>query len=308
MSYPAPVTTRPDHPRLTPAVQALLVVHLAVAFVAATVWRTEDMARALAFQWDAGQPFRWWSIVSYMFVHAGVWPLLANLYGLFLFGPRLEHSWGTKRFVRFYLLAGLGGLAAHVLFVRGDALLVGSSAAVFGVMGAYAMQWPREEIQLFGIVPVRVWSVVVMLATFSLILGVFGGVDATPQPAYLAHLGGFAMAWFYMRTPPSMSIEQLRQRVSQVPDTDDSPPRAIPRNPPRQRERMDEVDEIVAKSKAMVAKRPAVAARAAKRDSGAERRAALDRVLDKISAHGIESLTSEEKLVLEEMSRRLRDS
>ena len=90
------------------------------------------------------------------------------------------------------------------------------------------------------------------------------------------------------------------------PDADD-PPRAIPRTLPRSRERGDEVDEIVAKSKAIAAKRPAAitpARKLASRDLKAEE---LNRVLDKISAEGLDSLTSDERSVLEEMSRRLRE-
>lgn len=300
MSYPE--THEQEFPRITPAVQVLIAINVAVMFVAYTIWG--DINAMLAFRWSAIDEMRWWTALTYMFAHAGMWHLIVNMYTLFVFGPRLEHMWGTKRFVRFYVLAGLGGLLAHVLFVRSDGMLVGASAAVFGVMGAFAFQWPRQEIHLFGILPMRVWTFVVAMAVFNLAMGVLGA----PGVAYFAHLGGFVVAWFYVRTPPGMSIEQLRQRVSPVADSDDSPPRAIPRTLPRQRERLEEVDEIVAKSKAVAAKRPAAATPGRKRDSGAERQEAIDRVLDKISAHGIESLTPAERDLLEEASRRLRDT
>ena len=301
MSYPS--TNDQDYPRMTPAVQALIAINVAVTFVAYTVWSRTEMAEALAFRFTSIQS-HWYTLLTYMFVHADVWHLVGNMFGLFVFGPRLEHMWGTKRFLRFYFLAGFGGLVAHLLFVHDSSMLLGASAAVFGVMGAYALQWPKQEMYFFGVVPMRVWTLVVALAIYNLVLGLYsmsaGGV------AYFAHLGGFAVAWFYMRTPQGMSIDQLRQRVSQVPDADDSPPRAIPRTMPRQRERVDEVDEIVAKSKAAVAKRPAVTTPAQKRDSQAERQEAMNRVLDKISAEGMDSLTSDELELLEEMSKRLK--
>jgi len=303
MSYPA--ANEQDYPRMTPAVQALIAINVAVTFVAYTVWSRADLANALGFRFTTIES-RWYTLLTYMFVHADVWHLLGNIFALFVFGPRLEHLWGTKRFVRFYFLAGLGGLVAHLLFVHDASLLVGASAAVFGIMGAYAMQWPKQEMYFFGVVPMRVWTLVVGLTIYNLAMGMYGASVGGSAVAYFAHLGGFAVAWFYMRTPPGMSIDQLRQRVSQVPDGDDSPPRAIPRTMPRQRERMDEVDEIVAKSKAAVAKRPAIATPVAKRDSRAERQEALNRVLDKISAEGIDSLTSDERQVLEDMSRRLK--
>jgi hypothetical protein len=110
-------------------------------------------------------------------------------------------------------------------------------------------------------------------------------------------------AYIYMRMSASPGIDQVRQRVANVPEADE-PPRAIPRNLPR-RERGDEVDDIVAKSKAIAAKRvsastPTSRRREAKADE-------LNRVLDKISEQGIASLTGDERRLLEEMSRKLRD-
>ena len=106
-----------------------------------------------------------------------------------------------------------------------------------------------------------------------------------------------------MRMATTTAMDQVRQRVANLPDADE-PPRAIPRNLPR-RERGDEVDDIVAKSKAIASKRAvAVTPSARRRDAKAEE---LNRVLDKISEHGIDSLTSDERKVLEEVSKLLRD-
>ena len=90
-----------------------------------------------------------------------------------------------------------------------------------------------------------------------------------------------------------------------MPDTEE-PPRAIPRALPRSRERVDEVDEIVAKSKAVAAKRPTAVTpiqKASLRDLKADD---VNRVLDKISAEGLDSLSADERRILEEMSRKLR--
>ena len=303
MSYPA--TTEQDYPRMTPAVQALIAINVAIMFLQATIVSPGAMQDALGFEF-ASAPTRWWSVATYMFVHGDFWHLFWNMYALFVFGPRLEHAWGTKKFSVFYLLSGLGGLVCYALFFRGSGhLLLGASGAIFGVMGAYALQWPKQEVYLFWVLPMRVLTLVMLLVGFNLAMGLFSIAGGGTNVAYFAHLGGFLVAWLYMRTPPSVTIEQLRQRISQVPDTEE-PPRAIPRALPRSRERVDEVDEIVAKSKAVAAKRPAVvtpASKATSRDLKAEE---VNRVLDKISAEGLESLTSEERRLLEEVSRRLR--
>ena len=307
MTYPA--SNEEDYPRMTSAVRALIAINVVILFLQKTIISPETVETALGFNF-ATAPTHWWTVATYMFVHAGLWHVLWNMYALFIFGPRLEHFWGTKKFVFFYFLSGLGALICYTLFFRDSgALLLGASGAIFGVMGAYALQWPKQEILFMWVLPMRVLTLVLLLVGFNLAMGLFslamGAGGGGTNIAYFAHLGGFIVAWLYMRTPPSVSIEQLRQRISQVPDSDD-PPRAIPRALPRSRERVEEVDEIVAKSKALAAKRPAAitpSRKLASRDLKAED---VNRVLDKISAEGLDSLTSEERSILEEMSRRLR--
>ena len=326
--------------RLTPAVQAIIALNL-VVMLAQTAVGYPDMRAWLGFD-TAGLPGHWWSPVTYMFLHAGLTPLLVNAYALYLFGPRVERQWGgaagsliqsaaegqrptswggagsgtSRRFAGFYLLCGLGGVACQLLFFR-TGTLVGASAAVFGVMTAYAMQWPDDEVMFLFVFPVRARSLVVGLLVFNVVMGVAGdgsagaaaaagagaGAAGGTNLAYFAHLGGVFAAYVYMRmASTSPNMDQVRQRVANVPDADE-PPRAIPRSPPR-RERGDEVDDVVAKSKATIAKRVVAASPAPRRiESRADE---LDRVLDKISQQGIDSLTSDERHVLEEMSKRLR--
>src|SRR5262249_896264 len=105
--------------------------------------------------------------------------------------------------------------------------------------------------------------------------------------------------------------DRFRQRISPAPDyPEDVPPRAIPRTLPRARsQQRDEADEIVAKSKAVAAQQPSTTARvtgAPRRPAAGSRQPELDRVLDKISSSGLESLSTDERAVLDEMARRLR--
>jgi membrane associated rhomboid family serine protease len=293
---------QPQPQRLTAAVQAIIATTIAVAFLqAVSVLPYPDLARWFGFDL-ASLPNHWWTPLTYMFVHVGAWHVLANMYGLYLFGPRLEQTWGSKKFAWFYVFCGLGGVVFQMLFIRTGGL-VGASAAVFGVMTAYAMQWPDDEVYLMFFVPMRVRTVVVGLCLFNLVMGVVAtGDGGGTNIAYFAHLGGVMAAYAYMRMAASTGIDQVRQRVASLPDADE-PPRAIPRNMPR-RERGDEVDDIVAKSKAIAAKRAVTLAPPPRRREA--RADDLNRVLDKISERGIESLTGDERKILEEMSRRLR--
>ena len=296
-----------DTPRLTRGVQALVAANVAILFLQWTVVSDADLFATLGFR-DANLPRTLWSALTYSFAHYGFWHLTVNMFALLTFGPRLESVMGTRAFTLYYLWCGLGGAVAHLLFVR-TGVLIGASAAVLGVMYGYAQHWPDDEIALFGLIPVRAWTMVVVLAVANLAIGVTAASElGADRTLYLAHLGGVAFGWLYLRTPPAASIERLRQRISPAPDyQDEAPPRAIPRTLPRQRTQRDEADEIVAQSKAIAAQHPAARAVVTPvRTSGEIRAAELDRVLDKISANGLESLTADERAQLDAMAKRLR--
>lgn len=297
------ISDEQDYPRITPAVQWLIALNVAVFFLQLTVVRAEDMWGALGFQLMdlTEQP---WTILTYMFVHGGFVHLAVNMYMLWLFGPRIEHSWSSGRFSFFYVLCGLGGWLFHLLFAR-QGVLIGASGAIYGVMLAYALRWPDDELTIFPFVFLRLkmkW-VVLLLVGINLSLGI-GGAAVGSGVAYFAHLGGFAVAWLYLRWTAMPSVDRLRTRVSAAPDISDEPPRPIPRNQPRPRERLSEIDEVVARSNAIAQQRPREARRTATATPPSLE--AIDPVLDKISRQGIESLTPAEKRLLEEYSRRLR--
>lgn len=291
-----------DYPRLTKAVQWLIAINVAIYFLQLTVVGPQNMLPALGFQAD-NLSRAWWTIGTYMFVHGGFWHLALNMYTLYIFGPRVEHAWSAGEFTRFYLLCGLGGWFFHLLFAR-DSLLIGASAAVLGVTLAYATRWPDDEVFLFGVLPLKVKWMVVGLVVINIIGGMaesHGGV------AYLAHLGGLAAGWLYLRTSSGgAGIDRFKQRVSPAPDIPDTPPRAVPRSMPRAREKRNEIDEIIARSNAAVSRRQAPQAPPVGIKT-AGKMSELDLVLDKISQHGLDSLTREEKLLLEAKSRELRD-
>ena len=312
MTTPA-IPTSPETRRLTPAVQVLIAINVAIMFLQWTIVSSSDVFAVLGFQ-DGSLQRTLWSALTYSFAHYGFWHLAVNMYALFAFGPRLESAMGTRAFALYYLWCALGGAIAYMVFVR-TGILVGAAAAVLGVMFGFAQQWPDEEVVLLGVLPVRAWTVVLLFAVTNLALGMAGAGDVPggERVVYLAHLGGLAFGWLYFRTPPASSIERLRQRISPAPDyPDEVPPRAVPKTLPRQRggtqQQRDEVDEVVAKSHAIVARQPTPRPTpVVPRPAGDVRTSELDRVLDKISAGGIESLSPTDRAVLEEMARRLRE-
>lgn len=295
-----------NRPQLTRAVQGIIALNVAIYFLQLTVVGPDNMLQALGFE-ARNLSRSWWTVVTYMFVHAGFLHIALNMYTLYLFGPRLEWAWSPTEFTKFYIVSGIGGWVFHLLFAR-ESLLVGASAAVYGVMLAYALRWPNDEVFVFGVIPMKVKWMVTLLVGLNLVAGMAPGGNAGGV-AYLAHLGGLAAAWLYLRTAMTGgSLDRLRQRVSSVPDLPDETPRAVPRSSPRSREqRGGVVDEIVARSQAALrdptGPEPRPIGAKASTPPGRED---LNAVLDKISRSGLESLTTSERRLLEELSRELR--
>lgn len=298
-----PLTDDMDAPRLTRAVRWLIALNIAVFFVQLTTVGTANMQQWLGYLFEKELAAGWWTVFTYPFVHGSFWHLAIGAYTLYLFGPRLERAWSAGELTRYYVLCGLGGWLFHLLFAR-EALLVGATAPVLGVALAHAMRWPDDEVALFGVLPLRVRSLMALMVAANLVVGMVAAGEGAGI-SYLAHIGGLITGWLYLRSSAGPSLERLRQRVSPLPDMPDEPPRAVPRSLPRSREREREIDDIVAQSNAALRRRPASSAPpVASRPAPA--RTDLNAVLDKISEHGMESLTIEERKLLEEKSRELR--
>jgi hypothetical protein len=134
-----------------------------------------------------------------------------------------------------------------------------------------------------------------------------GMSSAATGVAHFAHLGGFAFAFLYMQFPSRQSLEDLRGRISPAPDYGDEPPRPIPRGPRAPRERSEPTDDIVARSRAVVARQrnTAVVKRTPPAQAVEDSKVEMDRILDKISASGLESLSEDERRLLDEAAREL---
>ncbi|MDA1081180.1 MAG: rhomboid family intramembrane serine protease [Gemmatimonadetes bacterium] len=205
--------------------------------------------------------FRPWSIVTYMFLHASITHILFNMIGLFFFGPQVESRIGARRFVQLYFISGISGALFQFIFSPRSAV-IGASAGVFGVMLAFAIFWPRVQIMIWGIIPIQArWLVVITtaLALYSGFGGSRGGV------ADFAHLGGYAGAYLFLKMiDPARRVAKFRASTIAKPDKD----------------------------KLANWKRVDVAAvHEVNRDE-------LNRILDKISATGLTSLSAEERLFL----------
>lgn len=214
-------------------------------------------------------PYRPWTLLTYMFLHAGFGHLLFNMLGLYFFGPRVESRLGGRRFLGLYLTSGLVG--ALLSLATPYARIVGASGAVFGVMLGFARYWPREPIYLWGVFPVEA-RVLVVVTTVLALWGAFS--RATGGIAHFAHLGGYVGGYVYLRWMEARS-PAARFRAQLAP----KPKRASGADIERWR-RID-----------------ASALHPVNREE-------LERVLAKVNAEGIPGLTPGEREFLERFSAR----
>jgi membrane associated rhomboid family serine protease len=265
---------------LTPWVQRLIIANVAVFLI-------QNMAPIVTYHLafvPAEVLLRPWTIVGYMFAHGGFWHLFWNMLGLFFFGPPLESRWGSREFLKFYFICGMGGAALSFLFAF-NAPIIGASAAVYGVMLAFAMNWPDAPIYIWGILPVKAKYLVGVLAVFSVMSMMGSGGD---NIAHAAHLGGFAAAFVYLRlSGPGGALGNVRKMM--------------------QKQKMRVVPEEQKQQRTPAVRTGPPPGSARRRGvSGDEDKLLdeLDRVLEKISSQGMSSLSAEERRLLDEVSRR----
>lgn len=281
---------------MTPWVKRLLIANTAL-YVAVLLGRFFIPGNIVA-EWFAFQPANFltkpWTVVTYAFFHAGVMHLLWNMLTLFFFGPPLEERWGSRAFIKFYLVAAAGGALFSVLFAFLDpaSYIVGASGATLGLMMAFAMIWPDMEVHIFGIFPVKMKWLVAALVFINLAMALEGSGG---QTAVLAHLGGMAAAFLYLKSPWGPS------GWGELPST--------PRR--KQQKRGMALVPWGGKKPVATASTAGTATQtrpAPVRSAKAERELLddVDRILDKISANGLGSLTEEERKRLDEVSRRYR--
>ncbi|MGH7669413.1 MAG: rhomboid family intramembrane serine protease [Gemmatimonadaceae bacterium] len=202
-----------------------------------------------------------WTIVTYMFLHGGWLHILFNMIVLFFFGPRVESRLGSKRFITLYFLSGVAG-AGLSFFLAPDAAIIGASAAVFGVETAFAKYWPRELIYIWGVIPIPAFLLIALTVGYSLWSGMNG---STSGVADFAHLGGIGAGFLYLVW---LDRHQGTKRF---------------------------------RAKATAPMKPVKVLNWHKVDPAGIHelnREEVNRILDKISAHGVNSLTADERVFL----------
>lgn len=198
-------------------VNLILLVNIGVFFM----WQTADEARFLymennfAVSWSALEAGRYWTLLTSVFSHNYFFHLFINMFVLRSFGSLLEVVLGSRRFLRFYLVAGLSGSLLHCFVSRfvlylPDQAAVGASGAIAGLILVFSLLFPKEKILLFALIPMPAILGALMFIGLD-IWGLVAQAEGGGLPiGHGAHLGGAAAGiiyyMLYLRRRPRVRI------------------------------------------------------------------------------------------------------
>lgn len=284
-----------------PVIKWLLITNAAMYLlvdVGGSMFTFDMMPLGIVFNYylglmPLGHGFYPWQLVTYQFMHANFPHLLYNMFGLWMFGMEVEHVWGSRRFLGFYLLCGVAaGISqlilapllepTSVISITGAGIpTVGASGAVYAVLVAFAMMFPDRYIFIYFLLPIKAKYLIVALIAFGVLsIGDQGAV------ANLAHLGGAAAGFVYViylsrRFPFQGTVERIGWWM----------------NTRRYRRKEEPYQEVVDAKVFDINERP--------KTEQELNQMKIDEILDKISRDGYQGLTEEEKKILFEASKKL---
>ena len=197
------------------AVKNIIIINALIMIM--TALNENFMYEKFALFYPTSPFFHWWQPVTHMFMHGGFWHLFFNMYTLYIFGSVLERVWGTRKFLVFYFVTGLGAALIHtgVEWIQMQSWLgqaaegsaaalssihalkmtptVGASGAIYGVLMGYAMLYPDSVLSLiFPPVSMKAKWFVLIFAAIELLTGVTGTGGGI---AHFAHLGGLIFGY-----------------------------------------------------------------------------------------------------------------
>ena len=274
-------------PRITPWVLRLLALMAGVQLVLETIVTSPAAVAALTFDPHAGLA-RPWTVLTYAFVHGGLFHLLFNALALFIFGPTVERRLGGPAFLLYFLYCVVGATAFAMIVDRVSPVppFIGASGGVLGILLAYSVIHPDRELIAFPIpIPIRARTFVILIAIYDLCGMLFLRSLFNDGLAHEAHLGGLAFGWLFFR------LQGMKPHA-------DTP--GVPKRPVEFRVAVRAAEsehQTVRPSDRATVRPPAL-------DPA---QAELDRVLDKISATGMSSLSPAERKFLDEVAKKKSD-
>jgi len=162
------------------------------------------------------QSFQVWRLGTYMFLHGGVFHIVFNMLALWMFGAELERTWGTRYFLKFYFVTGIGAAVLTVLFSLlpfgfarqlQDVNIIGASGAIYGLLLAYAIYFPERPILL-----IVFWVPARLCVTILGAIAVFASLSEAGGVANATHLGGLLVGYLYLKGSNVDPISEIKYR------------------------------------------------------------------------------------------------
>lgn len=294
-----------------PVIKTLIIVNVIVFFLDALffgIYRINDVpliyyfAKYFYLQPIESGNFWIWQLITYQFLHGGIWHLFFNLFALWMFGVELENLWGSRKFLSFYLLSGIGA-GLFQLFIApifsDPAPTIGASGAIFGVLAAFGFTFPDRPIFMFPIfIPIPAKFFVILYAGLAFLFGITGSAG---NIAHIAHLGGAISGILLLKFGDKIGIYRLISRFTggekYYSYTPSSPRYYARKNHYYKTE--DDYYEVIDKPKKYSKSSSYLI------DGEEITQEIIDQILDKIAESGYQNLTEREKRILLELSKRI---
>lgn len=235
-------------------------------------------------------PFYPWQLLTYLFMHGGFWHLFLNMLALWMFGMELENIWGSKKFLAYYMMCGIGaGLSTILLtplFTSLQLPTVGASGSVYGILVAFGMLFPNREIFLYFLFPIKAKYFVIIYMAIELF-----SVGSNTGVAHLAHLGGGLIGFVYLLLTKNNVSDLFR--FNKKPKVTSNRPTNIYRNKYYEKYNTGSEKDV------------SDADYYAKDGNDDITQEKIDEILDKIGKDGYQNLSEEEKKILFEASKKI---
>jgi membrane associated rhomboid family serine protease len=163
------------------------------------------------------EQFWLWQLVTYMFLHGGLFHILFNMLALWMFGVELERLWGTQFFLKYYAMTGVGAGLTTLLFAMSPfdfaarmygVPTIGASGAIYGLLLAYALYYPDRPIYMYLLFPIPVKYFVMIVGAIAFLSSMGGGGGV----AHAAHLGGLVIGYVYLKGRRGRPLADIKYR------------------------------------------------------------------------------------------------
>lgn len=162
--------------------------------------------------------FAIWQLGTYLFLHGGVWHLLMNMFTLWMFGTTLERDWGTRQFLKYYFLCGVGAgicdVAINAVIGNWSTRTIGASGAIYGLLLAFGVLYPNQTVLFNFLFPIRAKYFVMIYGAIALL----GSLNMNSGVSNVAHLGGMIFGYAYLKLrfaiPSLPTISTMRRQYN----------------------------------------------------------------------------------------------